>query len=60
MILWIILFGGFIIGLVTLAGGTGLALYLYFKTKKHTDDSIDKFKNIIKSEPNSSGFEVTD
>ena len=46
-------FWGLAVGLVTLVGGTSLAVYLYFRTKKDTDDTIDKFANKIDNKPNS-------
>ena len=49
-------FWGFIIGLVTLGGGTSLAVYLYFKTKTDTNEKFDAFEKKITT--NSRGIEI--
>lgn len=51
--------GGFMIGLVTLVGGTGLAIYLYFKSDKNTKKTIQESITKISLEPNSSGVIVS-
>ncbi len=52
-------FWGLVVGLVTLAGGTGLALYLYFRTKKDID-AIGLHDDVIVSRLSSAGIEITD
>lgn len=48
---------GFIIGLITLVGGTSLAVYLYFKTKKDTTKKLNEFERKIKTD--SRGIEMS-
>ena len=52
-------FWGLVVGLVTLAGGTGLAVYLYFRTREDID-AIGVHDNVIVSRPGSAGIEISD
>lgn len=53
-------FLGFIIGLITLVGGTGLALSIYLRTIKKTEESLTRFKSRIVSDPDSQSLEFKD
>lgn len=53
-------FWGLIIGIITLTGGTGLAIFLYIRTEKNAKKRDKKYyKNIIKRRVNQE-MKITD
>ena len=53
-------FWGLVVGLVTLTGGTGLAVYLYFRTGGDTRKPVGTYDDVIVSRQSSAGIEITD